>query len=184
MRKGLEGKDCLKATSVVLLDGICKTGICFPIFKWSKGRDLPLTWVHAWSSHLGLWGFSFSLWQLHWFCCVQDNPLLSLPVYSMPFFLLSFLFFSFFLLPNKCCWIYNESNWFYCMVPYAGQAASPFPILEFTSMISQLLLWKFELSDILLMPVMVVHSAGRCLFNHSVILSFSQGLLFSLFQRL
>ncbi|KAH9783497.1 3beta-hydroxysteroid-dehydrogenase/decarboxylase isoform 3 [Citrus sinensis] len=39
-------------------------------------------------------------------------------------------------------------------------AASPFPILEFTSMISQLLLWKFELSDILLMPVMVVHSAG------------------------
>ncbi|KAH9727483.1 3beta-hydroxysteroid-dehydrogenase/decarboxylase isoform 3 [Citrus sinensis] len=40
------------------------------------------------------------------------------------------------------------------------EAASPFPILEFTSMISQLLLWKFELSDILLMPVMVVHSAG------------------------
>lgn len=47
------------------------------------------------------------------------------------------LFFFSFLLPNKCCWIYNESNWFYCMVPYAGQAASPFPILEFTSMISQ-----------------------------------------------
>ncbi|KAH9783501.1 3beta-hydroxysteroid-dehydrogenase/decarboxylase isoform 3 [Citrus sinensis] len=44
-------------------------------------------------------------------------------------------------------------------------AASPFPILEFTSMISQLLLWKFELSDILLMPVMVVHSAGRFGFN-------------------
>ncbi|KAH9783499.1 3beta-hydroxysteroid-dehydrogenase/decarboxylase isoform 3 [Citrus sinensis] len=45
------------------------------------------------------------------------------------------------------------------------EAASPFPILEFTSMISQLLLWKFELSDILLMPVMVVHSAGRFGFN-------------------
>lgn len=183
MRKGLEGKDCLKATSVVLLDGICKTGIFFPIFKWSKGRDLPLTWVHAWSSHLGLWGFSFCLFDNCIDFTVFRTILCFLYLFTpCPFF--SCLFFFSFLLPNKCCWIYNESNWFYCMVPYAGQAASPFPILEFTSMISQLLLWKFELSDILLMPVMVVHSAGRCLFNHSVILSFSQGLLFSLFQRL